>query len=650
MMTVLLFQTMACAIGDTREANDERIRNWSEGKDDGSVHCLGNGLLCVYEQGPNIIQAFGPPYSTASVLRLAIQTGQDVRSGSVRETGTAIWTHTLSRQEEQVGTLLDFVDTDLPCFVREAHLGKPLTLSFEVDPDVEVVPDEAVKQEGARTTSLLLTSPAGRYLYPRYPMLYAVSYRVIVSGAASIQSSQERKRWEIRLEAGDSWIYVVGGPRFPEVQQNAEAACAIPPDELLKRTRASWEAFTDRRRDFTGAIPESVSERKALLQAIDDVAVIIKTQEARGGGILAGYPYHLLYVRDQYGVSRCLLRLGYAEEAKGILHRDWKIWQRHGCIHNAQAADVDGVFHIHENDDVEITGYLILQAFDYAKTTNDWAFLKEILPMLEWAWNAQQKHLVHDMLPFNGDETYVAGGILPRNTLNDGSAEATLLFITGGKRLLEAIGRKPEVFYLDRPNNPTGQVLPLDDVARLARAAMEKGTWVISDEAYGDFLPDDESAAVLDFPNLVTCRSFSKGPGAAGIRAGFAVIRDAELAALFRKVQPPFVIGALDVRMALEILKDKAFLRETRAYVRMAKTRALDVAWHKRGWSAADTDDRVPIFLLSQESGSLVQRLAAAGISCEGGSGYFGMDDRSVRLRVPAPAQLEAFLERLASA
>jgi hypothetical protein len=166
------------------------------------------------------------------------------------------------------------------------------------------------------------------------------------------------------------------------------------------------------------------------------VSVIIKTQEARGGGILAGYPFHLLYVRDQYGVSRCLLRLGYTEEARGILERDWGIWKRHGCIHNAQAADVDGVFHIHENDEVEITGYLILQAFDYAKTSNDWVFVKEILPMLDWAWTVQQKHLVHDMLPFNGDETYVAGGILPRCTLNDGSAEATLLFITGGERLL----------------------------------------------------------------------------------------------------------------------------------------------------------------------------------------------------------------------
>ena len=40
------------------------------------------------------------------------------------------------------------------------------------------------------------------------------------------------------------------------------------------------------------------------------------------------------------------------------------------------------------------------------------------------------------MLPFNGDETYVAGGFLPRTALNHGSFEATMLFIEGGKRYL----------------------------------------------------------------------------------------------------------------------------------------------------------------------------------------------------------------------
>ncbi len=216
--------------------------------------------------------------------------------------------------------------------------------------------------------------------------------------------------------------------------------------------------------------------------------------------------------------------------------------------------------------------------------------------------------------------------------------------------LLAALDRGPQVLYLDRPHNPTGRVIPLDDLRRLAEKGLERGTWIVSDEAYGDFLPDEESAATLDCPNLVTCRSFSKGLGAAGLRVGFAVTRDAELAELFRRLQPPFVVGALDAVLARAVLAEAAdFLEETRRYVRRAKGRILEAIGRRPGLSVADTDDRVPIFLLSQESGSLVRRLASAGVTCEPGSGYFHLDDRSVRLRVPAPNRLEAFLERLAS-
>ena len=107
-----------------------------------------------------------------------------------------------------------------------------------------------------------------------------------------------------------------------------------------------------------------------------------------------------------------------------------------------QGIGVDGIFHVHENDDVEITGYLILQALDLMKVTNDEAFMLEIAPMLDWAFHSQKKYLVKDMLPFNGDETYVAGGLLPRSTLNDGSAEATLLYIESGEKYLDWISSK----------------------------------------------------------------------------------------------------------------------------------------------------------------------------------------------------------------
>ena len=91
---------------------------------------------------------------------------------------------------------------------------------------------------------------------------------------------------------------------------------------------------------------------------------------------------------------------------------------------------------------MEITGYLIVQAFDYYQKSGDKAFLKKIYPMLEWAWFSQVQELHENMLPFNGDETYVAGGILPRTVLCQGSAESTLLFLAAGERLLSFSKRK----------------------------------------------------------------------------------------------------------------------------------------------------------------------------------------------------------------
>jgi hypothetical protein len=123
--------------------------------------------------------------------------------------------------------------------------------------------------------------------------------------------------------------------------------------------------------------------------------------------------------------------------SRDILRFYYNVFAANGRINNAQAFGIRGLLHVHENDDVEITGYITLQAFDYLARSGDADFIKHIFPMLEWAWTAQQGHFIQDMLPFNGDETYVAGGILPRSALNDGSAEATMLFIESGRLLLD---------------------------------------------------------------------------------------------------------------------------------------------------------------------------------------------------------------------
>ncbi len=409
-----------------------RTRVWkSDVRDDGAIHCLGNGRLIAFEQGPNITQLFGPPYSTPSAAAFSLDPSEALEARSSREPGAAIWTHRVFAGGGQAAEMLDFVDSRLPVFVRRIETEAPLRFRLRPAPDTRVVVNGA-RYRGA-AGGFLIESPAGKFIYQTYPLRTPVFHQVVWTGAVEANRDSDGSTVTCR---GECVFYWVGGPSYPEAVAHTEETLKTGVAPLLERTRAEWRRFSAGRTDFAPILPRDIPHRELLLETIDDVAVLIKVQQAKEGAVLAGYPYHLGYVFDQYGVARGLLELGLVREARQNLIFYWDVWKKHGVLHQAQGIGVDGLFHIHENDDVSNTGILILQAFDYAERSGDRALLQTIFPMLEWAWEAQKRHLVDGMLPFNGDETYVAGGMLPRTTLNDGSSEGTLLFIEGGQKLL----------------------------------------------------------------------------------------------------------------------------------------------------------------------------------------------------------------------
>jgi hypothetical protein len=412
-------------------------RMWAAAKpDDGSIACLGNGKLCVYERGPNIIQLFGPPYSSGSIMCIDVG-GQELTCESQRRIHTAIWDHRFSSGGKTIATVTDFVDTELPCFARKVYAENAISFLITFAKGEKAVPAKDAAAMSNADVGLLIETPAGKPIYNDYPFPTRQYHRIAIQGNAALRKGSVENTWEILCNKGETTIYISGGPGFPECTTSIEKALDIGYEKLAKRTTVWWQDFSNRRYDFNSILPKNAKHRQRLLRAIDDVSVLIKVQMSEDGGVLAGHNYHLAYVRDQYGVARCLLALGYLDEVRVMLVRDWRIWQRYGTLHNAAAIGVDGIFHVHEDDDVELTGYLIIQAFNYADASGDKAFLKEIEPMLAWAFEAQKNKLAGGMVPFNGDETYFAGGILPRSALNDGSAEATMLFLTGGQRLVE---------------------------------------------------------------------------------------------------------------------------------------------------------------------------------------------------------------------
>ena len=101
---------------------------------------------------------------------------------------------------------------------------------------------------------------------------------------------------------------------------------------------------------------------------------------------------------------------------------------------------------------------------------------------------------------------------------------------------------RPRLCWLCSPNNPTGAVVPPEDLEMLSRSFPD--TMFVLDEAYCDLLPHPQwSPAMLDAGNVVVLRSMTKAWGLAGLRLGYA-IADPSIAGPLRAASPPWNVNA----------------------------------------------------------------------------------------------------------
>ncbi len=82
--------------------------------------------------------------------------------------------------------------------------------------------------------------------------------------------------------------------------------------------------------------------------------------------------------------------------------------------------------------------------------------------------------------------------------------------------------------FLCNPNNPTGTLLPADDLRRFIEDVSDKAV-VFSDEAYCDYIEQPGYPSMVEFvkegANVIASRTFSKVYGLAGIRVGYLIAR-----------------------------------------------------------------------------------------------------------------------------
>jgi len=98
-------------------------------------------------------------------------------------------------------------------------------------------------------------------------------------------------------------------------------------------------------------------------------------------------------------------------------------------------------------------------------------------------------------------------------------------------QLADAVSDRTRMIFLTNPNNPTGDLLSADEIARLVDIADSVGAWLLIDEVYAGLEWDGPRAPSVAgmYPKGITTGSVSKALGLQGLRTGWMICPDPTL-------------------------------------------------------------------------------------------------------------------------
>ena len=236
---------------------------------------------------------------------------------------------------------------------------------------------------------------------------------------------------------------------------------------------------------------------------------------------------------------------------------------------------------------------------------------------------------------------------------------ALLTRILGGERIAVALG--PELEYqaeelrrvrrelhapvtiVCSPNNPTGGVLSVEEVAQLCE---EGDGLVVVDEAYHEFSGQTVVPLLERHPNLVVLRTFSKAMGMAGLRVGY-LLAAPELVREINKARLPYNLNFFSQLAALAALDAWSQLRPVVDGLVAAREELLHKLYRIPGVKPFPSRANFILFELAEADPKAVfESVYQRGVLIRDVTSYPRLS-RCLRVSVGSGAENEAFLSAL---
>lgn len=127
--------------------------------------------------------------------------------------------------------------------------------------------------------------------------------------------------------------------------------------------------------------------------------------------------------------------------------------------------------------------------------------------------------------------------------------------------ILAAVTDRTRIVFFANPANPTGTLLPMDEVRRLAEGLPESVILVL-DGAYVEYAEGYDGGVALarDMPNILMTRTFSKIYGLGGLRIGWG-FGPREMIDVMTRIRQPFNLSVVQLAAAEAAVRDRDWVQ-----------------------------------------------------------------------------------------
>ena len=215
-----------------------------------------------------------------------------------------------------------------------------------------------------------------------------------------------------------------------------------------------------------------------------------------------------------------------------------------------------------------------------------------------------------------------------------------------------------DLLVLCNPNNPTSSAISRKEMRRILDACMEHGIFVMVDETYVEFAPDEKNVTSVSltnyYSNLIILRGTSKFFASPGLRLGYAITGNRDVAKEINTRKDPWTINSLAEIAGQIMFQDEDYIRETKELITSERARLYQ---ELSSWDTVRVYEPQANFILMKilkegvDAEILFEHCIRKGMMIRNCSTFPFLDSQFIRFCIMSPEDndrlMEAFRELL---